>query len=159
MEKSIIKTDSSNCEMCYGKGGRWDDESQDQWYWCNYCDASEKYFRRINVKTEEIIIKTETEQILIKNVAEAQSLLDDYYKNQVVKCSKCLKGSAIKKISLVHKSVAEEDLGYGGSYIHYNKGTWATCPKCGGEFKLDKVGPIKYYKEYKSQCIEKNRYY
>ena len=92
---------------------------------------------------------TETEQILIKNFQEAQSILYDYYCSQIVKCPKCLKGSAKKKISLVSKSVEEEDCGYGGSHTYYDKGTWATCPKCGGEFKLDTVGPVRYYKEHK----------
>lgn len=98
---------------------------------------------------------TEKEKILIKNLQEAQSILDDYYRNQMIKCTKCEKISAKKKISLVHKSVEEEDCGYGGSYTHYDKGTWATCPKCGGEFKLDTVGPVRYYKEHKCETTYK----
>lgn len=35
---------SSDCNVCNGKGGRWDEESQDQWYWCDNCDAAEKYY-------------------------------------------------------------------------------------------------------------------
>ena len=36
-----------NCEHCHGKGGRWDDESIDQWYWCEHCDAAQEYYAPI----------------------------------------------------------------------------------------------------------------
>lgn len=37
---------SSDCDVCNGKGGRWDEESQDQWYWCENCDAADKHFEQ-----------------------------------------------------------------------------------------------------------------
>lgn len=35
------------CEYCYGRGGRYDDEIEDQWYWCQHCDASKRYYERV----------------------------------------------------------------------------------------------------------------
>lgn len=32
----------SECAECNGRGGRWDEEAIDQWYWCRHCDAAEK---------------------------------------------------------------------------------------------------------------------
>ena len=32
----------SECAECNGRGGRWDEEAVDQWYWCHHCDAAEK---------------------------------------------------------------------------------------------------------------------
>jgi hypothetical protein len=34
--------------VCNGKGGRWDEESQDQWYWCDNCDAGDKHYEQAN---------------------------------------------------------------------------------------------------------------
>ena len=42
-EKKIV---CKECEYCSGKGGRWDEECQDQWYWCDYCDALDKHLER-----------------------------------------------------------------------------------------------------------------
>ena len=37
---------SSECEKCHGQGGRYDDEVQDQWYWCDNCDAGQKHYEQ-----------------------------------------------------------------------------------------------------------------
>lgn len=37
----------TDCEVCYGKGGRWDDEATDQWYWCDNCDAGVDYVKQL----------------------------------------------------------------------------------------------------------------
>lgn len=34
------------CEHCSGLGGRNDEEVQDQWYWCEYCDAEVEHSRK-----------------------------------------------------------------------------------------------------------------
>ena len=41
------KAPCSDCKYCNGKGGRWDDESIDQWYWCEHCDAAQEYYAPI----------------------------------------------------------------------------------------------------------------
>lgn len=41
---------NETCQHCYGTGGRYDDDSQDQWYWCEHCDASKRYYERIKVE-------------------------------------------------------------------------------------------------------------
>lgn len=33
----------ATCEECGGRGGRWDDECQDQWYWSGRCNAADDY--------------------------------------------------------------------------------------------------------------------
>lgn len=43
--RSSSRCSSSDCAACNGKGGRWDEESQDQWHWCNNCDAAEKHYQ------------------------------------------------------------------------------------------------------------------
>jgi hypothetical protein len=37
LAEEAFNSTSIQCQECYGKGGRWDDESIDQWYECNYC--------------------------------------------------------------------------------------------------------------------------
>ena len=32
-----IRQEKEDCEECNGRGGRWDDESIDQWYPCRSC--------------------------------------------------------------------------------------------------------------------------
>lgn len=41
------KAPCSDCKYCNGKGGRWDDESIDQWYWCEHCDAAKEHYAPI----------------------------------------------------------------------------------------------------------------
>lgn len=37
---------SSDCDVCNGKCGQWDEESQDQWHWCDNCDAADKHYEQ-----------------------------------------------------------------------------------------------------------------
>jgi hypothetical protein len=36
----------NECDSCRGAGGHWDTEVQDQWYWCENCDAADKHFEK-----------------------------------------------------------------------------------------------------------------
>ena len=41
-----------NCKYCSGKGGWWDEESIDQWYWCEHCDAAKEYYAPLREKKQ-----------------------------------------------------------------------------------------------------------
>jgi hypothetical protein len=56
MEQRIAQED---CWKCYGEGGRWDAESQDQWYWCDLCDASSRHFGK---KVEGVLVMASLER-------------------------------------------------------------------------------------------------
>jgi hypothetical protein len=44
---------SSGCDVCNGKGGGWDEESQDQWYWCENCDAGNKHYEQVKARRKK----------------------------------------------------------------------------------------------------------
>ena len=41
-----LRCSSSACEKCNGTGGRWDDESIDQWYPCSECNGAHAQYSR-----------------------------------------------------------------------------------------------------------------
>jgi len=42
---------SSECDKCFGQGGREDPESIDQWHWCDKCDAATKHYERKRISS------------------------------------------------------------------------------------------------------------
>jgi len=41
-DEPALRPPCSECLECGGRGGRWDEEAIDQWYWCRHCDAAEE---------------------------------------------------------------------------------------------------------------------
>jgi hypothetical protein len=62
MDGNKMEGNRMECEYCRGDGGRYDDEIQDQWYWCEYCDASKQHYKRIR-KSEVKMRKIKQENI------------------------------------------------------------------------------------------------
>ena len=98
MKQELLKISSCDCEECGGLGGRWDEESQDQWYWCRNCDAEDKNQERLSLT----FLKTKVRRVL---------LLCSYCGDDEAKCSDdfpCQECMGMDNVIEVDESVIRE---------------------------------------------------